>query len=110
MALLADTANVVRRTTGSSFSALATVHDGMPWNVNRLLSHWFPTLLSIYTAPPAWKPPLDEGENVESNLSLQKVRWFADGTGKEQPTGCHAQYMIVRRCDGSHRIAWKYSD
>ena len=111
MALLADTANIVRRTTGSSFSALATVRDGVPWNLNRLLSHWFPILLSIYSSPPpVWKPPLDEGEHVESNLLLQKVGGFVDGTGKEQPIGCHAQYAIVRRCNGSHRIAWKYSD
>lgn len=112
VALLADTANSLRWTTNSCV-IMATVADVVPYNVNRLLWNWFPAMLSIRSssASKQWKPrSFLEGENVDCNFVLETVGGFTDGQGKESVLKCQAEYAMIRRVDGTHRIAWKRSD
>ena len=110
VALLADTANNLRR-IHFSFSVLATLGEGVPWNVNRLWSNWFPISLKIRNCPSTTtRSPLEEDESVESQHILEKVQVSGDGTGKERPAECVAQYMIIRQENGLFRIAWNKGD
>jgi len=117
VALLADTANTVRRsaTTSDSFSVLATMSEGVPWNVQCLWSMWFPISLKIRTPPPkmtitVWNAPLEENERVEAQFVLEKSQ-DGDGTaGKDRPETCVAHFVVVRQNNGSLRIAWKRGD
>lgn len=118
MALLADTANVVRSSGDvRSFVVLVTMTDGsVPWNVYRLWSTWFSLSLKIRpcsSTSTLWKSPLlQEEERVESSFVLEQLEQVGSGKRcEERPMDVPvAHYAIVRQdnnSDGSLRIVWK---
>ena len=81
MALLADTAHFIRNSNNSpSCTVMVTLTDtGIPSNVLRLWSSWFPTMFHIEIPPSTqrlqWKPVpvVHEEENKEEVVESQFV-------------------------------------
>lgn len=127
VALLADTAHVIRSATNSPCTVMVTMSNdtGIPPNVLRIWSRWFPTRfqINIPTIQWQWKQevPLDntEEEVVESQFALVQQHspnkdsttssssGMVDRTTTTMTATPVALYAIVRHQNGSSRIVWK---
>lgn len=121
MALLADTAHFIRTSTTTNntcFPVMVTMTNvGIPCNILRLWTSWFPTMLEIAipTATLQWKqqvPIHDEKEQVvlESQFVIvnsNKDSETSSGDRMVDMTTPVALYAIVRQNNGSSRIVWK---